>query len=107
VVAKLDGDLRLTTATFEEILRRFDAEPRWHRRAYLAERTAAGVLERHRCPGDHVEGATKFYGALLGGTSRRCRRSSAGTRSTRSARACRMGDGEPSRPDRDPSTCAG
>ena len=62
VVAKLDGDLRLTPETFAEIERRFAADERLGiAGAFLAERDAQGVLVRHHCPGAHVEGATKFY----------------------------------------------
>ena len=62
VVAKMDGDLRLTPGTFEAIERRFAEDERAGIvGAFLSERDDAGVLRRHRCPGDHVEGATKFY----------------------------------------------
>jgi glycosyltransferase involved in cell wall biosynthesis len=62
VVAKLDADLRLPPSTLATLERELIADPRLGIvGTYLVERGPDGVLARHRCPEDHVNGATKFY----------------------------------------------
>ena len=61
VVAKLDADLEATPDLFAELERRFESDPELGMAgAYLSVVNPAGV-RRHRCPPDHVEGATSFY----------------------------------------------
>jgi glycosyltransferase involved in cell wall biosynthesis len=61
IVAKLDADLEATPDLFAEIERRFQADPGLGMAgAYLTVVGHDGV-KRHRCPPDHVEGATGFY----------------------------------------------
>jgi len=62
VAGKLDADIRLTPDTIAELERRFHADARLGiAGTYLAELDAAGAPVPHRCPPDHVEGATAFY----------------------------------------------
>jgi poly-beta-1,6-N-acetyl-D-glucosamine synthase len=62
VVAKLDADLRLPPSTLATLERELIADPRLGIvGTYLLERGPDGVAVRHRCPPDHVNGATKFY----------------------------------------------
>jgi poly-beta-1,6-N-acetyl-D-glucosamine synthase len=62
VVAKLDADLRLPPSTLATLERELIADPRLGIvGTYLLERGRDGVPVRHRCPEDHVNGATKFY----------------------------------------------
>jgi glycosyltransferase involved in cell wall biosynthesis len=62
VAAKLDADLSLPPCTLATLERELVAEPALGIvGTYLAERGPDGVPARHRCPEDHVNGATKFY----------------------------------------------
>ena len=62
VVGKLDADLRLSHDFLAEIERQFDLDPSLGvAGAFLSSAMADGVFVRHRCPPQHVEGATTFY----------------------------------------------
>jgi biofilm PGA synthesis N-glycosyltransferase PgaC len=62
VAAKLDADLRLPASTLAALERELMDDPRLGIvGTYLVERGPDGVMARHRCPEDHVNGATKFY----------------------------------------------
>ena len=62
VVGKLDADLRLTRDFLAEIERQLELDPSLGMAgAYLSSAIADGVFIRHRCPPEHVEGATRFY----------------------------------------------
>jgi poly-beta-1,6-N-acetyl-D-glucosamine synthase len=62
VAGKLDADLRLPPSTLATLERELIADPRLGIvGTYLLERGPDGVPVRHRCPHDHVNGATKFY----------------------------------------------
>jgi hypothetical protein len=60
-VGKIDADLEATPDLLAEIERRFESDPQLGMAgAYLSVVNREGVW-RHRCPPDHVEGATSFY----------------------------------------------
>jgi poly-beta-1,6-N-acetyl-D-glucosamine synthase len=62
VVGKLDADLQLSEDTLGEIERRFAEDPGLGMAgAFLSSMMGEGVFVRHRCPHEHVEGATAFY----------------------------------------------
>jgi biofilm PGA synthesis N-glycosyltransferase PgaC len=62
VAGKLDADLRLPPSTLATLERALIADPQLGIvGTYLLERGPDGVSVRHRCPEDHVNGATKFY----------------------------------------------
>jgi poly-beta-1,6-N-acetyl-D-glucosamine synthase len=62
VIGKLDADLRLTCGFLAEIERQFELDPRLGMAgAFLSSAMDDGVFVRHRCPPEHVEGATAFY----------------------------------------------
>jgi glycosyltransferase involved in cell wall biosynthesis len=62
VVGKLDADLRLSRDFLAEIERRFEVDSSLGMAgAFLSSAMADGVFVRHRCPPEHVEGATSFY----------------------------------------------
>jgi glycosyltransferase involved in cell wall biosynthesis len=62
VVAKLDGDLRLSPQTLAELERRFEENPRLGvAGAHLSVITASGREVRERGHPHHVRGPTKFY----------------------------------------------
>lgn len=63
VVAKLDADLELTPDLFEEMERRFDADPALGLAGpFVSVRDpATGAVVPERCRPDHVYGAVKFY----------------------------------------------
>ncbi len=62
VAGKLDADVRLPTDALAELERRFELEPRLGiAGTFLAESAPDGRPRRHRCPPEHVEGATAFY----------------------------------------------
>jgi hypothetical protein len=62
VAAKVDADLRLPPSALATLESELIADPRLGIvGTYLCERGADGVTARHRCPEDHVNGATKFY----------------------------------------------
>jgi len=62
VAAKLDADLCLPPSTLASLERELIADPRLGIvGTYLVERGPDGTTARHRCPPDHVNGATKFY----------------------------------------------
>ena len=62
VVAKMDGDLRLSPDLLETIERHFDDDPRLGLTgAFLSARDRRGHLRREQHPVFHVRGATKFY----------------------------------------------
>jgi poly-beta-1,6-N-acetyl-D-glucosamine synthase len=62
VVAKLDADVKLSPDALAAVERRFGADAALGiAGTYLAEIGADGRPARHRCPRDHVEGATAFY----------------------------------------------
>jgi glycosyltransferase involved in cell wall biosynthesis len=62
VVGKLDADLRLSPEFLAEIERQFELDPSLGMAgAFLSSAMADGVFVRHRCPPEHVEGATAFY----------------------------------------------
>jgi biofilm PGA synthesis N-glycosyltransferase PgaC len=62
VVGKLDADLRLTPACFDEIEKQLQADAKLGLAgAYLSIISEDGRPVRERCPPDHVRGATKFY----------------------------------------------
>lgn len=62
LVGKLDADLRLSCDFLAEIERQFELDPSLGMAgAFLSSAMAEGVYVRHRCPPEHVEGATAFY----------------------------------------------
>jgi poly-beta-1,6-N-acetyl-D-glucosamine synthase len=62
VVGKLDADLRLTRDFLAEIERQFELDASLGiAGAFLSSAMADDVFVRHRCPPEHVEGATTFY----------------------------------------------
>ncbi len=62
VVGKLDADLRLSCDFLAEIERQFDLDASLGMAgAFLSSAMVDGVYVRHRCPPEHVEGATAFY----------------------------------------------
>jgi biofilm PGA synthesis N-glycosyltransferase PgaC len=62
VVGKLDADLRLSRDFLAEIERQFELDPGLGiAGAFLCTAIHDEVLVRHRCPPEHVEGATAFY----------------------------------------------
>ena len=61
VIAKMDADLRLTPFVFEEIERRFEADPRLGMARLLVSVIEEGETRRERNPAYHVRGPTKFY----------------------------------------------
>jgi hypothetical protein len=62
VVGKLDADLRLSPGFLAEIERQFELDPGLGMAgAFLSSEMGNGVFVRHRCPPEHVEGATAFY----------------------------------------------
>jgi nucleoside-diphosphate-sugar epimerase len=62
VAAKVDADLRLPPSMLATLERELIVDPRLGIvGTYLVERGPDGVPVRHRCPEDHVNGATKFY----------------------------------------------
>jgi glycosyltransferase involved in cell wall biosynthesis len=62
VVGKLDADLRLSRDFLAELERQFELDPRLGMAgAFLSSAIADGAYARHRCPPEHVEGATSFY----------------------------------------------
>jgi len=62
VVGKLDADLRLSRDFLAEIERQFEADPKLGvAGAFLRSEVSDEVFVRHRCPPEHVEGATAFY----------------------------------------------
>jgi hypothetical protein len=61
VVAKVDADLELTPDFLAEIERRLEEDPRLGIAGSYLSLQGNGRPRRHRCPPDHVEGATKFY----------------------------------------------
>ena len=62
VVAKVDGDLRLTPATLATLEAALLQEPRLGLAGpFLSAPDAAGRPVRQRLPRDHVEGETRFY----------------------------------------------
>jgi poly-beta-1,6-N-acetyl-D-glucosamine synthase len=62
VVAKLDGDLRLTPRTVETIVGELERDPGLGLAgSYLSEVGGDGALGRLRIRPEHVHGATKFY----------------------------------------------
>lgn len=62
VIAKLDADLSLPPDFLTEIERQFQTDPRLGMAgAHVSERAPDGRLIRHRCPPEHVAGATAFY----------------------------------------------
>jgi hypothetical protein len=62
VVGKLDADLRLSRDLFAEIERQFELDSSLGiAGAFLSSPLAGGAFVRHRCPPEHVEGATSFY----------------------------------------------
>jgi poly-beta-1,6-N-acetyl-D-glucosamine synthase len=62
VVGKLDADLLLSPGFLAEIERQFDRDPKLGMAgAFLSSAMGDGVFVRHRCPPEHVEGATAFY----------------------------------------------
>jgi poly-beta-1,6-N-acetyl-D-glucosamine synthase len=62
VVGKLDADLRLQPSMLATLERELIANPRLGIvGTYLVECGRDGMPVRHRCPEDHVNGATKFY----------------------------------------------
>jgi poly-beta-1,6-N-acetyl-D-glucosamine synthase len=62
-VAKLDADLELSSDLLETLERAFLADPELGiAGAYLSVHDPrTGMLQRERCPPQHVRGATKFY----------------------------------------------
>jgi biofilm PGA synthesis N-glycosyltransferase PgaC len=61
VVAKLDADLDLPADFFAELERRFEADPQLGMAGSYLSVVRHGSVWKHRCPPDHVEGATSFY----------------------------------------------
>lgn len=62
VIAKLDGDLKLTPRTLETILGELERDPGLGLAgSYLSEVGGDGVLGRLKIRPEHVHGATKFY----------------------------------------------
>jgi glycosyltransferase involved in cell wall biosynthesis len=62
VVGKLDADLRLSRDFLAEIERQFEVDSSLGMAgAFLSSAMGDGVFVRHRCPHEHVEGATSFY----------------------------------------------
>jgi poly-beta-1,6-N-acetyl-D-glucosamine synthase len=62
VLAKLDGDLRLTPGVLAQVENKMRADPRLGITGpYLSIRDSDGGFVRERCPPYHVRGAVKFY----------------------------------------------
>lgn len=62
LLAKLDGDLQLSTTVLEEVEESMLTDPRLGITGpYLAVRDQGGQTRRERCPPHHIRGATKFY----------------------------------------------
>ena len=60
-IGKLDGDVELPPDYFEELLRRFDADPRLGIACGDLVEQHGDVLQRIRIPSHHVHGALKLY----------------------------------------------
>jgi glycosyltransferase involved in cell wall biosynthesis len=61
IVAKLDADLDLPPDFFAELEQRFEADPQLGMAGSYLSVVRHGGVWKHRCPPDHVEGATSFY----------------------------------------------
>ncbi len=61
VVGKLDADLEATPDLLAEIERRFESDSRLGMAGAYLSVMKNGAAWPHRCPPDHVEGATRFY----------------------------------------------
>jgi hypothetical protein len=63
ILAKIDADMRLPPSLFEEVVRRFAADPSLGMTgAHLSTVTGPdGAIRRERSRPDHVRGANKFY----------------------------------------------
>ena len=62
VVAKVDADLEFTRQSLADLERRFEEDPQLGIAGfYLAAMASDGAPAVHRCPPEHVDGATKFY----------------------------------------------
>lgn len=62
IVAKLDGDIRLTPSVFAEMERRFSQDPTLGMAGpYLRAPSPDGRMRREPCPPYHVRGPARFY----------------------------------------------
>jgi glycosyltransferase involved in cell wall biosynthesis len=92
VVAKLDADLRLPPGTFADVLARFERDPRLGIAGPRLLSVDHDGRDVSHAPARSTSRARRgSTGDLVCRRSRRFRRSSAGTRSTRSGRGCAVG----------------
>src|SRR3954452_4874057 len=61
VIAKTDADLRLTPDLLAEIERRMRSDPRLGIAGASIAEAGRGGIHRVPCPGNHVQGANRFY----------------------------------------------